>query len=161
VESSMKLYTYLETPWGKIIALSQSQKLEGLFFDKKTIIDATWHQDPHNSLFIALQQQLQDYCNGLRNQFDIPYILKGTAFQQKVWKATAEIPYSHTVDYQGLAERIGSPKAARAVGAALGKNPLLLIIPCHRVIGRNGTLTGFAAGLSLKKKLLSLEQRIS
>lgn len=156
----MKLYTYLETPLGKIMVLSQGQKLEGLYFvTQEHVLDTTWQQDFNNELFLVLNKQLQEYCNGLRKQFAVPYVLKGTLFQQKVWHATTEIPYSQTIDYQSLAERIGHPKSARAVGAALGKNPLLLVIPCHRVIGRNGKLTGFAAGLHLKEKLLCLEKQ--
>ncbi len=102
--------------------------------------------------------QLKDYFAGQLKQFNLPLAFnKGTAFQQKVWQALLTIPYGETRSYGQIAEQIGHPKAVRAVGSANSKNPLSIVAPCHRVIGANGSLTGFAGGLAIKKYLLSLE----
>lgn len=103
-------------------------------------------------------QQLAEYLAGKRHKFDLKLAPKGTAFQQAVWKELLKIPYGQTRSYKELAIAIGKPKAARAVGMALNKNPIPLIIPCHRVIGSNGSLTGFALGLETKRWLLEMEQ---
>ena len=102
-------------------------------------------------------QQLTDYTNGTREHFDLPVKPKGTVFQQAVWAALQTIPYGETRTYGEIAAQIGNPKATRAVGMACNKNPILMVIPCHRVIGKNGSLTGFGAGLELKELLLNLE----
>ena len=106
----------------------------------------------------AAQRELEEYFSGLRRAFTLPFSASGTEFQQLVWRETLRIPYGETVSYSRLAGRIGKPGAARAVGSALAKNPLLLIIPCHRVTASDGKLTGYAGGIELKKALLSLEQ---
>ena len=101
--------------------------------------------------------QLQSYFAGDRKNFELDLVLEGTDFQKKVWTALQEIPYGETISYKKLAETVGSPKGVRAVGAANGANPIPIIIPCHRVIGKDGSLTGFGGGLPLKKQLLELE----
>ena len=101
--------------------------------------------------------QLVDYLSGKRCNFDVPLELKGTEFQKKVWLTSYEIPYGQIMTYTELAQKIGRPTAVRAVGAANGKNPIYIIIPCHRVIGRDGSLTGYGGGLEMKEKLLKLE----
>ena len=106
-------------------------------------------------------RQLQDYFMGQRQRFDIPLKLLGTLFQQKVWRALCAIPYGETRSYKQIAEFINHPKAARAIGSANHNNPIAVIVPCHRVIGSNGRLTGYAGGLLLKKSLLELEQKES
>lgn len=103
-------------------------------------------------------RQLREYADGTRRQFDLPVAPKGTAFQQTVWEALQTIPYGETRTYGQIAAQIGNPKAIRAVGMACNKNPILMVIPCHRVIGKNGSLTGFGAGLELKEALLHLER---
>lgn len=102
--------------------------------------------------------QLNEYFNSKRTSFDLPLNLKGTKFQIKVWQALLSIPYAQTVSYQDIALKIGNPRAVRAVGAANAKNPLAIVIPCHRVIGKNGKLTGYNGGLSVKEFLLNLER---
>ncbi len=102
-------------------------------------------------------QQLKEYFQGRRQNFDLPLAPTGTAFQNQVWKALVKIPYGTTTSYGELAKQIGRPKASRAVGAANGKNPLAIVVPCHRVIGSNGKLTGYAGGLERKAALLQLE----
>lgn len=104
-------------------------------------------------------RQVRDYLDGGRQSFDFPYILRGTAFQQKVWKALLEIPYGETRTYGEIAAAIGSPKACRAVGMANRRNPIWIVVPCHRVVGAGGSLTGYAGGLAMKEALLQLERK--
>ncbi len=101
--------------------------------------------------------QINEYLKGRRTDFDFPYELSGTEFQKRVWKELCHIPYGETRTYKQLAEAIGHPKASRAVGLANSKNPVAIAVPCHRVIGTNGSLTGYAGGLDMKKALLQLE----
>jgi len=105
-------------------------------------------------------QQIDEYFDGKRNSFNIEIDTDGTEFQKRVWAETSRIPYGRTVSYSELAGKSGSPGAARAIGAAMGANPIPVIIPCHRVIGADGSLHGFAMGLDVKKKLLALEKVI-
>jgi len=114
-----------------------------------------WHHDPN--LDCAATRQLGDYFEGKRQDFDLPLALEGTPFQKKVWLALADIPYGETISYAELARRIGSPKAVRAVGSANGQNPIPIVLPCHRVIGSDGKLRGYAGGLDMKARLLRLE----
>lgn len=114
-----------------------------------------WKEDA--AFFTAILRQLRAYFAGELREFDIPLLLEGTAFQKRVWKNLQNIPYGETISYGELAKRIGDPKAVRAVGAANGQNPIPIIVPCHRVIGSNGSLTGFGGGIENKKKLLELE----
>lgn len=109
-------------------------------------------------LLLEAKRQLTEYFSGKRKNFDLPLAPKGTPFQQKVWTALQTIPYGETRSYQQIAEQIGSPKACRAVGLANNKNPIILAIPCHRVIGADGQLVGYAGGIWIKEKLLALEQ---
>jgi len=101
--------------------------------------------------------QLDEYLSGNRKSFDIPFELKGTDFQKSVWQAVNEIPFGQTTTYMKLSQKLGNPAAIRAVGAAIGANPVLVIVPCHRIIGTNGQLTGYAGGLERKQALLELE----
>lgn len=116
-----------------------------------------WTETEPCPLLEEAAQQLTEYANGTRQVFALPIAPKGTAFQQTVWAALQSIPYGQTRTYGDIAAQIGNPKATRAVGMACNKNPILLVIPCHRVIGKNGSLTGFGAGLELKEALLNLE----
>ena len=104
-------------------------------------------------------RQITEYLSGKRQKFDLPLKITGTDFQKKVYAALLDIPYGKTSSYGEIAAKTGNPKAARAVGGACNKNPLLLAVPCHRVVGASGSLTGFAAGIEIKKKLLGLEKR--
>ncbi len=118
-------------------------------------IDPAWRRD--RAFFKAARDQLASYFHGELRQFDLPLAPAGTPFQQKVWAALRTIPYGELVSYKWIAEQVGSPKAVRAVGGANGRNPLPVVIPCHRVIGCNGTLTGFGGGLDVKQRLIVLE----
>lgn len=109
-------------------------------------------------ILLETEKQLQDYFEGRRKKFSLPVLPCGTSFQRKVWEALQQVPYGSTLSYSELAKQIGKPHSARAVGAALGKNPIGIIIPCHRIIGKNGKLVGFAAGLESKEILLNREK---
>lgn len=105
------------------------------------------------------KEQLELYFQGKLKQFDLPLNPKGTDFQKKVWKALQTIPYGETVSYKEIAQAVGSPKAYRAVGSANNKNPIVIVVPCHRVIGSNNKLVGYAGGLDIKQQLLTMEQK--
>ena len=114
-----------------------------------------------NALTDRVYQQLLEYFDGKRKSFDFPFEFHGTAFQEEVWKALLSIPYGETRTYKDIAVQIGNPKACRAVGMANNKNRLSIVVPCHRVIGSNGKLVGYASGLSMKEFLLNLENENS
>ncbi len=116
---------------------------------------------PNHPLLREAERQLREYFTGRRTEFDLPLAPEGTAFQKRAWKALRRIPFGETRSYADQAKRIGSPKACRAVGAANGRNPISIVVPCHRVIGSDGSLTGFAGGENVKRTLLELEKRIS
>jgi methylated-DNA-[protein]-cysteine S-methyltransferase len=116
-----------------------------------------WTKD--KAPFAEVMRQLRAYFDGKLKEFDLPLTLEGTDFQRRVWTSLMAIQYGETLSYAELAERIGNPKAVRAVGLANGSNPIPIIIPCHRVIGSNGSLTGFGGGLDTKKTLLALESK--
>ena len=109
-----------------------------------------------NELTKNVYIQLSEYFDGRRTSFDFPYELRGTAFQKKVWAELCKIPYGHTKSYKEIAAAIGNPAACRAVGMANNKNPIAIAVPCHRVIGSDGSLTGYASGINIKKALLAL-----
>lgn len=116
-------------------------------------------EDAPNALTDAVCRQLDEYFAGTRTAFDFPLRLQGTPFQEKVWAALRDIPYGETRSYQQIAQAIGQPKACRAVGMANHRNPIYIVVPCHRVVGANGALTGYGGGLDMKKALLELEAR--
>ena len=122
-------------------------------------LDPSWRRDA--TAFAEARRQFDAYFRGERTEFDLPLAPRGTAFQRDVWTALCDIPYGETISYSELAQRIGRPRAVRAVGLANGANPLSIIVPCHRVIGANGSLTGYGGGLNAKRWLLDLEQRRS
>ena len=115
-------------------------------------------QTKENEISRQAAHQLQEYLSGTRTFFQVPLDLSGTDFQKCVWNALLEIPYGSKICYSALARKIGRPDAVRAVAGAVGKNPCLILIPCHRVLGKDGSLTGFSAGLEIKKQLLDLER---
>jgi methylated-DNA-[protein]-cysteine S-methyltransferase len=116
-------------------------------------------RDDHAPPFAAVKEQLAAYFRGDLQAFDLPLAPAGTPFQRRVWQELARIPYGETISYGELARRVGNPKAARAVGLANGQNPLPIIVPCHRVIGSDGRLTGYGGGLPRKEALLALERK--
>ena len=121
----------------------------------------TWQRDDVHPVIRRASHELCEYFTGQRRVFSVPRAPHGTPFQQRVWDQLVQIPYGTTATYQQVAGRIGQPTASRAVGLANGKNPLAIVVPCHRVIGKSGGLTGYAGGLSRKRVLLELEQRVA
>ncbi len=115
--------------------------------------------DVHSELSDRVFGQICEYLDGKRKTFDFPYELKGTIFQNKVWEALCAIPYGQTRTYKQIAQAVGNPNAGRAVGMANHNNPIMIVVPCHRVVGVNGALTGYAGGIEMKRALLELEQR--
>jgi methylated-DNA-[protein]-cysteine S-methyltransferase len=146
------------TPAGQVLLLSDGRMLTGLHFVNGKHVPAVqpaWVESA--APFSEARRQLDAWFARRRRDFDLPIAPQGTAFQQSVWQALREIPWGETWSYARLAARLGQPSAVRAVAAANGRNPLALIIPCHRVIGSDGSLTGYAGGLAVKQHLLQLE----
>lgn len=159
-DSGNKLfYTAMESLAGPLVLAGNSNGLRRIHFANSGRFAAPegWKQD--DAPFGEVIRQLRAYFSGELREFDLPLALEGTAFQMKVWKNLRAIPYGETISYAQLAQEIGNPKAVRAVGLANGSNPVPIVIPCHRVIGSNGKLTGFGGGLPAKKALLALESR--
>ena len=153
-------YSWYESPVGSLLLAGSCDGLAYVSFSSGRhagSVDPNWTEEP--SLFADTIQQLREYFAGERKIFSLSLEPRGTEFQRAVWSELQRIPYGETISYTQLAARIGRPKAVRAVGAANGANPIPIIIPCHRVIGNDGTLTGFGGGLPLKKRLLELESR--
>lgn len=142
----------IESPLGNLLLVEESNQLTEVGFTDKPVTPS-----PENEVLTLAINQLQDYFTGNLKDFDLPLSPEGTDFQQRVWQELLQIPYGVTVSYQEVANRLGDPKCIRAAATANGKNPLAIIIPCHRVIGSNGEMTGYAGGIHRKKDLLRLE----
>ena len=158
--TSGMFYTRIDSPVGKLLLAADAQGLRQLSFEssKRAVSEQPdWRED--EAPFAEVIRQLQAYFQGELRSFNLPLAPEGTQFQLRVWNSLRTIPYGETISYAQLAQQIGNPKAVRAVGLANGCNPIALIIPCHRVIGTDGSLTGFGGGLPVKKKLLALESR--
>jgi len=151
-------YTFIDSPLGNLWVAWSEAGLVSVGYrnqDRGARIDPAWRHDPR--LDCPAITQLGEYFTGRRRAFDLPLAPVGTDFQKAVWRALTETPFGRTMTYGELAHRLGRPSAARAVGAANGMNPIAIIVPCHRVIGADGRLTGYAGGLDIKRKLLELE----
>jgi len=155
-------YKEIESPVGKLKLVASSNAMVAVLWERerpnRVKLD-TATLDPQQPILLETERQLVEYFSGGRIQFDLPLQPDGSEFQKKVWRALREIPFGQTRSYLDLATAIGSSKAARAVGAANSKNPLSIIVPCHRVVGSDGSLTGFAGGVETKAALLALETR--
>lgn len=149
-------FCYLRTPVGILKVETNSVALTGISIGNNIVGEDIFNA--HTPLLAKVCTQLEEYFAGKRKEFDFAVAPKGTEFQRKVWKALIEIPHGETRSYKDIAEIIGSPKSCRAVGGANNKNPIMIIVPCHRVIGADGSLTGYAGGLELKRYLLKLEE---
>ncbi|WP_024615706.1 methylated-DNA--[protein]-cysteine S-methyltransferase [Clostridium sp. Ade.TY] len=147
-------YCY-DTKLGEITIVEENDFITKIYFGNSKEINANYIE---TELIKDTKKQLEEYLIGNRKIFDLPINPKGTKFQSDVWKSLIKIPYGKTVSYKEIAISIGNEKASRAVGMANNKNPILIIIPCHRVVGSNGKLIGYAGGLYIKKKLLSIEK---
>ena len=150
-----------DSPLGPMLLAASAQGLAGAWFiagQRDTPDPAAWLETPDHPLLRQAAAQLADYFAGRRRHFDLPLDLAhGTAFQQAVWQALVALPFGQTTSYGALARHIGRPNAVRALGAAVGRNPVSIIVPCHRVIGADGALTGYAGGLDRKTALLRTE----
>lgn len=156
-------YRELESPLGAMLAVSDGEALCGLYFVDGRDVPRTredWMRDPDAAPFDRLAAELDEYWAGVRRRFDVPVRLDGTPFQRAVWAAIAAIPYGETISYADLAGRIGRSSAARAAGAATGRNPVSIVVPCHRVVGAGRSLVGYGGGLERKRALLELERRV-
>jgi methylated-DNA-[protein]-cysteine S-methyltransferase len=152
-------YCYLQSPIGPLLIAGDESAIHSILFPKngKTQPPERGWTELQRGPVAETVRQLREYFEGYRKEFDLPLAPEGTEFQRAVWQRLREIPYGQTISYGELARRVGNPKASRAVGAANGANPIPIVIPCHRVIGANGTLTGFGGGLPVKQALLALE----
>jgi methylated-DNA-[protein]-cysteine S-methyltransferase len=155
------LYMWVESPVGPLRLVGGNAGLAGILWEKQDPADSGFVLDHEHDRHPVLRQaarELREYFAGERREFSVPLDFTGTAFQNKVWRALRSIPFGETRSYGELAAEIGAPKASRAVGAANGRNPIPIILPCHRVIGSSGSLTGFGGGLPMKKQLLAHER---
>lgn len=154
------LYTEYQSPVGKLLLAASERGLSGVYFEEHKHFKGMhgWLRDDHFPVLQQTQQQLSAYFAGTRREFDLPLDMShGTAFQQLVWKALRTLAFGTTASYLTIAKSIGNPGAVRAVGAANGRNPISIIVPCHRVIASSGALTGYAGGLNNKTALLAFE----
>ncbi|MDR1629675.1 MAG: methylated-DNA--[protein]-cysteine S-methyltransferase [Oscillospiraceae bacterium] len=153
----MNTVLFTAAPFGKIGIVSNGEAITRVLFSAAALPENCL-LGKKNALLLDAEAQLQEYFHGERKRFSVPLFYEGTDFQQVVWSALRNIPYGTTCSYSDLAKAIGNEKAMRAVGLANNKNPLPIFIPCHRVIGKNGSLTGYAGGLDVKKYLLNIEK---
>jgi methylated-DNA-[protein]-cysteine S-methyltransferase len=157
----MTLYTEMTSPLGTLLLTAEDGALAGVHFpgqkhDRPPQPD--WQRADDDPLLARARAQLAEYFDGRRSKFDLPLAPRGTPFQQAVWQALLAVPFGATSTYGAIAAAIRRPKAVRAVGAAIGANPIGIVVPCHRIVGRDGSLTGYAGGLDRKAKLLALER---
>lgn len=156
------LYTEMTSPLGTLLLTAEDGALTGVHFpgqkhDRTRQRD--WRRAEDEPVLAKARSQLAEYFEGKRNGFELPLAPRGTPFQQAVWRALLAVPFGATSSYGSIAAEVGRPRAVRAVGAAIGANPIGIVIPCHRVVGADGSLTGYAGGLDRKAKLLALECR--
>jgi methylated-DNA-[protein]-cysteine S-methyltransferase len=153
-------HTTMHSPVGPLLLAGDERGLHLVYFmngRRPKPPEPAWKED--KKPFKEVMRQLKAYFDGKLRDFDLPLVLNGTEFQLRVWRRLQKIPYGETVSYGQIARELGNPEASRAVGLANGSNPIPIIVPCHRVIGSNGHLTGFGGGLPVKEKLLALESK--
>jgi methylated-DNA-[protein]-cysteine S-methyltransferase len=161
----MNVFCYVESPIGRLMLTTDGTALTGLYMNLyrnkpsklPTVSDADWMQNETIGPLPAAARQLKEYFAGKRREFDLPLRMDGTEFQQRVWRELTKIPFGETRSYGQLAKRLNNPNGSRAVGLANGRNPIAIIVPCHRVIGADGSLTGFGGGIDRKEWLLDHE----
>jgi methylated-DNA-[protein]-cysteine S-methyltransferase len=156
------IYSYVDSPLCKIVVQGDGQFVTGLFMPNHKCwsgLDPSWQRV--DEPFAEIREQLAEYFAGQRQRFTVPLKLEGTPFQRRVWQELVKIPFGATITYAELARRIGRPTASRAVGHANGSNPVSILVPCHRVIGAGGQLTGYGGGFDRKQWLLDLERRVA
>jgi methylated-DNA-[protein]-cysteine S-methyltransferase len=156
-------YDEMDSPVGNLIIITSTQGLHAIAWDRKVIRDFIVNliRDPNEKILVETKKQLNDYFQNKRKNFNLPLVLQGSPFQIQAWKQLLKIPYGTTISYGEQAKNIGDKNKARAVGTANGRNPISIVIPCHRVIGSNGHLVGFGGGIENKAYLLNLEKNQS
>lgn len=159
----MNTFCRVDSPIGPLLLTSDGKALTGLYTNPSRKAQSTdgWQEDAGIEPLAETARQLNEYFAGARREFDLPLRLRGTGFQERVWGELRAIPYGTTWSYGQLAKRLGNPNASRAVGLANGQNPISILVPCHRVIGADGSLTGYGGGLECKHWLLTHEGAIS
>jgi methylated-DNA-[protein]-cysteine S-methyltransferase len=161
IQEVLLLYSTWDSPIGKLLAVGDGRSIRGLHMQegrRRIGVQPGWSGD--DGAFGDLRAQLDEYFAGRRRSFDLPVDLAGSPFQRRVWEALRAIPYGETISYGELARRVHPSASPRAVGTANGRNPVCVIVPCHRVIGADGSLTGYAGGLERKRLLLDLESGV-
>lgn len=156
----MQYYDYYQSPHGRMLLVADDEALTGVYFTGQKYqprIEQDWVRDARHAPLRQVKQELAEYFAGKRRRFTVKLAPRGTPFQRAVWKAIAGVGFGRTIPYAELARRVGRPGSARAAGSATGRNPIGIIVPCHRIIGSNGALTGYAGGLAKKRALLELE----
>lgn len=159
----MRCYDLYESPCGQMLLVADDEGLSGVYFEGQKYfpeIAPHWRQDARHAVLRQARRELAEYFGGERKQFEVALTPEGTTFQRRVWKAISTVAFGETISYGELACRAGSPASVRAAGAATGRNPHTIIVPCHRIVGTNGSLTGYAGGLDRKRALLALESGI-
>jgi len=157
----MRYYDTFQSPQGGMLLLANDEGLAGVFFARQKHHpeeQADWKKNPGHRILRQAKRELAEYFAGKRKHFDVALAPEGTPFQRSVWKAISAVGFGVTISYGELARRAGHPGSARAAGAATGRNPLGIIVPCHRIMGSDGSLTGYAGGLARKRALLALER---
>jgi len=156
----MRYYDFHDSPLGRMLLVASDDGLTGVYFEGQKYhpqLEAAWRRDAHHAPLRQAKRELAEYFGGERRHFETTLTPEGTTFQRAVWKAISAVSFGKTITYGTLAQRAGSPGSARAAGAATGRNPIGIIVPCHRIVGSNGSLTGYAGGLERKRALLALE----
>ena len=156
----MRYYDSFESPHGKMLLVASEKGVSGIYFNRQKYFPATkkdWKRDERHAVLKQAKRELLEYFAGKRKRFGVPLAPDGTPFQRSVWKAISKVGFGKTLTYGELAAKAGRPGSARAAGAATGRNPIGIIVPCHRIMGANGSLTGYAGGLRKKRALLALE----
>jgi len=159
---TMVYYDYFKSPQGRMLLVADDKALTAVCFVGQKYaqrVAADWKRDGAHAPLRQAKRELGEYFSGRRKRFSVKLAPRGTPFQRSVWKAIAGVGFGRTIPYAELARRAGSPGSSRAAGAATGRNPIGIIVPCHRIVGSNGSLTGYAGGLAKKRALLALEAR--
>ena len=156
----MRSYDLYDSPQGQMLLAANDEGIAGVYFDGQKYFPRRkeqWRRDGRRALLRQAKRELAEYFAGERERFEVALAPQGTSFQRAVWKAISTVGFGQTISYGELARRAGFPGSARAAGAATGRNPIGIIVPCHRIVGSDGSLTGYAGGLARKRALLALE----
>ena len=159
----MRYYDFYDSPQGQMLLVADGEGLAGVYFDGQKYLPQVateWKRDAKHPVLSQAKRELAEYFGGKRKRFEVALAPEGTAFQKAVWKAISTVEFGATITYGELARRAGVSGSSRAAGAATGRNPITIIVPCHRIVGSNGSLTGYAGGLGRKRALLALESGI-